>query len=147
MCRDGALNVVKVKQSHYRPGEALRVPGGWGSQISRQSAYEGGKVVSPTNGSPLPPRNYSWYSFLLEVESTPGPYCGRKDYVNKNIPVTPSGIEPATFRFVAQYLDQLRYRVSRPKCGLDRIIQYHFKCFSHSTIPRYTVWVTDVIVK
>jgi hypothetical protein len=24
---------------------------------------------------------YSWYSFLLEAESTPGPQCGRKDYV------------------------------------------------------------------
>jgi hypothetical protein len=22
------------------------------------------------------------YSFLLEAESTPGPWCGRKDYVN-----------------------------------------------------------------
>ena len=27
------------------------------------------------------PRKYSWYSFLLEAESTPGPQCGRKDYV------------------------------------------------------------------
>jgi hypothetical protein len=29
------------------------------------------------------PRKYSWYSFMLEAESTPGPQCGRKDYVNE----------------------------------------------------------------
>ena len=30
-----------------------------------------------------PPRKYSWYSFLLEAESTPRPQCGWKDYVNE----------------------------------------------------------------
>jgi len=45
---------------------------------------------------PLPRRKYFWYSFLLEAEPTPGPKFGRKDYINEQIPMTPSGIEPFT---------------------------------------------------
>ena len=37
------------------------------------TAQDGGKVVSLTHRPPLPPRKYSWYSVLLEAESTPGP--------------------------------------------------------------------------
>ena len=29
----------------------------------------------------LAPRKYSWYPYLSEDKSTPGQYCGRKDYV------------------------------------------------------------------
>jgi hypothetical protein len=41
-------------------------------RISTQSVHEDCKVVSPTHRSPLPPRRYNWYSFLLEAGS-PGP--------------------------------------------------------------------------
>jgi hypothetical protein len=47
--------LIRKKQSHYSTWQALRVPGGWGSQILRQSAHEGGKVVSRTHRPPLPP--------------------------------------------------------------------------------------------
>ena len=60
-------------------------------------------------GSLYHPRKYSWYSFLLEPESTPGATVRPEGLCQWKIPIAPSGIEPTTFRLVALYLNHLRY--------------------------------------
>jgi hypothetical protein len=40
---------------------------------------DGGEVVSLTHWLPFTPQEDTWYSSLLEAESTPGPQCSRKD--------------------------------------------------------------------
>ena len=62
--------IVEVKQFLYRPIQALRVPGGWGSQ----SAHEGGKVDNPTYQPPLRPQEiFLALIIVLEAASTPAP--------------------------------------------------------------------------
>jgi hypothetical protein len=96
-----------AKQSHYRPGQALKIPGDRCSRISRQSEHECGDVVNPKHRSLLPPRKYSWYSFLLESESTPGAIVGLEGLYPWKLPVTQSEIEPANYRLEAHCLNQL----------------------------------------
>ena len=66
---------TNVWVSHYRPGQVLGTPRGEFPRITRQSAHEGGKFVSPKQRPPLRPpcRRYSFYSFLLGAESNTGP--------------------------------------------------------------------------
>jgi hypothetical protein len=48
------VNVKNVKNSLYRSRQSLRIPGGWGPQISKPSAHEDGNVVSTRYRNPLP---------------------------------------------------------------------------------------------
>ena len=111
-----------VKQSHYRPGQALRVPGDWGSQISRQSSHEG---CQPYALAAFTPRIYSWYSFVrgwVNPKATVWP----EGLCQWKIPMTPSGIEPATFRLVAQCLNQLCHRVPHVRSSRKhQIVKVH----------------------
>ena len=73
--------------------------------------FGGGKVFSPTHRPPLPPVNipgsYSlrgWVDTRVIVQ--PKGLCRWK------FPMTPSGIEPATYRLLTQCLNQLPNRVS-----------------------------------
>ena len=104
-----AVTSYKIMKSLYRAGQALRVPGSRGSQISRHSSHDGGKVVSPTPRPPLPPPQEI---FLVLISArgyiNPRAIVRPEGLCKWKIPMTPSGVEPATFCLVAQCLNQLR---------------------------------------
>jgi hypothetical protein len=66
---------------YIKKGKAVPLQAWSGPEGSRKSrfpdfmttAQEVGKVVSLTHRPHLPPSKFSWYSFLLEAESTQGP--------------------------------------------------------------------------
>jgi hypothetical protein len=73
----------KEKVTCNRTSVAQRVPGGLGFQISMTLGTRRWWGCQPHAPMAFTPRKYSWYSFSLGVESTPGPWYGRKESVNE----------------------------------------------------------------
>ena len=106
----------------YWPGQALRAPEGWGSQISRQSAHEGGKVVCPTHRLPLPEEEIPVAHFCQKLSRAHGHSWTERIMSVKNDSIRN---EAATFRLVAQCLNQLRYCVFVKVHNQNQCFQIH----------------------
>ena len=101
---------------------AQRVPGGLGSQICMTFGTGRWYGCQPHTPAAFTPRKCSWYSFSLGVESTPGPWYGRKEYITEK-PVKPTGIDPGTFPLVPQRLNY--YATPGPHIILYHSLSYH----------------------
>jgi len=113
--------------------KVLRVPGGWGYQISWQRHR---MVVSchPTRRPPLP---QEIFLLIISVRGCVDPRVKVRPeglWLWK-IPMISSGIEPANFWLVSQCLNQLRYRV----------FPYVDGAFTRDTETHYAFWSWDPI--
>jgi hypothetical protein len=108
------------------------------------------------------PMKYSWHSFLLEDESTPGPLVRPERLCQWKYPVTPSGIEPATFRFVShqkhtsfnscnEWNNTSTETVSFLEAFRTSCVPFNFICqiewivlYSQYRAPRSTYWTLDM---
>ena len=68
------------------------------------TAQDGGKVISLKYRPPLPPGNTPGTHFCWRLSRTQGHSAIGRILYQQKILMTPAGIEPAAFRFVAQHL-------------------------------------------
>jgi hypothetical protein len=106
-----SVNLLKIKQSHYRPEQVLWVPEEWGSQFSRQSPHEGGNIVSPTHWPPLPLQFILLVLIPVRGWVDPRATVWPERLCQWIILILPSRIEPTTSRLLAKWLNKLGHRM------------------------------------
>jgi hypothetical protein len=71
------------KACDKRNNNAILLQAWTGPEGSRRLSHMKVVKLSALLTGRLHPQEISWYSFLLKAEPTPGPQCGRKDYVHE----------------------------------------------------------------
>ena len=108
--------IWKVKVIRTQTWTGLRVPGGWRSHILRQLAHESSKVMSPKHRLPLPHPPSKILLVLIPVWGwvEPRSIMRPEGLRQWKISFAPSGIEPVTYRRLAQGFNQLHHHKERP---------------------------------
>jgi len=83
--------------------------------------YQSNRHSQPYAPASFTPTWYRWYSFLSEVESIPRAIVRPEGLCQWIIPMTPSGIEPATFQLEVRGFDEPHHHVhpSHPKNKME----------------------------
>jgi hypothetical protein len=119
-CNSDCILLVKVtvKQSHYSPWQTLRV------EEVKAPRFLNNRHMKVVRLSALRTGRLYLQEILLVLISVrdwvdPRAIVRPEGLCEWKIPMTPSEIEPATFRLVEQCLNQLRHRVPPPLLLLD----------------------------
>ena len=100
-------------------------------------AQDNGKIVSLTHRPPLPPGNAPGTHFCYRMGRPQDNSAIGRILCQWEIPMTPAGIEPATFRFVAQHLNHCATAVPSNDVYLQYInLQLLWEAQNKGRIPK-----------